>query len=415
MHHDSLQYGGIKGVFHLAVIVAALGYFVDVYDLILFSIVRVESLKDLGLFGHELVSQGLFLLNMQMLGMLIGGVIWGVIGDKKGRLTILFGSIILYSTANFLNGFVQNVEQYAILRFLSGIGLAGELGGGVTLVSEMMTKNSRGYATMLIATFGVIGGVSAGFIAEHFDWRTSYIIGGILGFILLLLRLKVKESKIFEHTHENAHIVKGNFLALFTHKKLFKKYIFLIGIGLPTWFVAGILITLSPEFAKHFGIVGTVSVAKAVMAFYLGLIPGDFMSGLLSQILKSRKKALGLFFTLSLLSVISYFFLSPQSTLNDFYLVCFFLGVGVGYWAVFVTVAAEQFGTNLRATVTTTIPNFARGATVPITMAFLGLKESLGLSGAAIFVGMTCFCLSWIALVMMEETFHRELDFHEKI
>jgi MFS family permease len=394
----------------MPVIVASLGYFVDIYDLILFGIVRVPSLKEMGLSPAEITTVGADILNMQMAGMLIGGILWGVLGDKKGRLSVLLGSIILYSAANFLNGFVQDVNSYMALRFIAGIGLAGELGAGVTLVAEILPKEIRGYGTMMIATVGVTGAVAANFIAQHFDWRTAYIIGGVLGFALLLLRVGILESAIFKNLKEK-NIKRGNFFSLFTEKQLFAKYSKSIIIGLPLWYCVGILILFSPEFAKEFGISG-VNAGNAIMLCYIGLTVGDFGSGYISQKIKSRKIAIAGFMLSALVLSIMYGALSGASS-TMFYLVCFLIGVSCGYWALFITVAAEQFGTNIRSTAASTVPNFVRGMVVPMSAGFIALKPSFGLLGAAAIVGALVFAAGLIALWKLEETFHKDLDYIE--
>ena len=394
----------------MPVIVASLGYFVDIYDLILFGIVRVPSLKEMGLSPAEITTVGADILNMQMAGMLIGGILWGVLGDKKGRLSVLLGSIILYSAANFLNGFVQDVNSYMALRFIAGIGLAGELGAGVTLVAEILPKEIRGYGTMMIATVGVTGAVAANFIAQHFDWRTAYIIGGVLGFALLLLRVGILESAIFKNLKEK-NIKRGNFFSLFTDKQLFAKYSKSIIIGLPLWYCVGILILFSPEFAKEFGISG-VNAGNAIMLCYIGLTVGDFGSGYISQKIKSRKIAIAGFMLSALVLGIMYGTLSGASS-TMFYLVCFLIGVSCGYWALFITVAAEQFGTNIRSTAASTVPNFVRGMVVPMSAGFIALKPSFGLLGAAAIVGALVFAAGLIALWKLEETFHKDLDYIE--
>ena len=394
----------------MPVIVASLGYFVDIYDLILFGIVRIPSLKEMGLSPAEITTVGADILNMQMAGMLIGGILWGVLGDKKGRLSVLLGSIILYSAANFLNGFVQDVNSYMVLRFIAGIGLAGELGAGVTLVAEILPKEIRGYGTMMIATVGVTGAVAANFIAQHFDWRTAYIIGGVLGFALLLLRVGILESAIFKNLKEK-NIKRGNFFSLFTEKQLFAKYSKSIIIGLPLWYCVGILILFSPEFAKEFGIVG-VNAGNAIMLCYIGLTVGDFGSGYISQKIKSRKIAIAGFMLSALALSIVYGALSGASS-TMFYLVCFLIGVSCGYWALFITVAAEQFGTNIRSTAASTVPNFVRGMVVPMSAGFIALKPSFGLLGAAAAVGIIVFAAGLIALWKLEETFHKDLDYIE--
>lgn len=394
----------------MPVIVASLGYFVDIYDLILFGIVRVPSLREMGLTPAEITTVGADILNMQMAGMLIGGILWGILGDKKGRLSVLLGSIILYSAANFLNGFVQDVNSYMALRFIAGIGLAGELGAGVTLVAEILPKQIRGYGTMMIATVGVTGAVAANFIAQHFDWRTAYIIGGVLGFALLLLRVGILESEIFKNL-KSQNVKRGNFLSLFTDKTLFAKYSKSIIIGLPLWFCVGILILFSPEFAKEFGIVG-VNAGNAIMLCYIGLTVGDFGSGYISQKIKSRKIAIAGFMLSALVFSIVYGSLYGASA-TMFYVVCFLIGVSCGYWALFITVAAEQFGTNIRSTAASTVPNFVRGMVVPMSAGFIALKSSLGLLGAAATVGGIVFLLGLVALWKLEETFHKDLDYIE--
>jgi MFS transporter, putative metabolite:H+ symporter len=396
----------------LAVTVAALGYFVDIYDLILFSIVRIPSLRAIGIDESEITNKGLLLLNLQMTGMLIGGVFFGILGDKKGRISVLFASILLYSTANFLNGFVQTFEQYAILRLIAGIGLAGELGAGITLVSEILPKEKRGYGTTLIASIGVSGALLGWFVAERFDWRTAYYIGGGLGFALLALRVGVLESGLFDRVRDQADLVRGDFLSLFTRKDRLFRLLACIFMGIQLWYVVGILITLSPEFARALGVIGEVSAGKAVMFCYTGLIIGDLLSGLLSQLLRSRKKVAFIFLSLSALGIIT-FFNSYQFTLEQFYILCFCLGIASGYWCIFVTVAAEQFGTNLRATVATSVPNFVRGSLVPISALFTFAQGYMGLLQSGLTVGLICISLSYIGLYYLKESFHSDLDFIE--
>lgn len=396
-----------------AVLVASLGYFVDIYDLLLFSIVRIPSLKSLGLTGQDITDSGIFLLNIQMIGLLLGGIFWGVLGDKKGRLSVLFGSIFLYSVANIANGFAQSVESYAIWRFIAGFGLAGELGAGITLVAEIMPKEKRGYATTIVAAVGVSGAVVAFFIAQYFDWRTSFFIGGGLGLSLLLLRFGVAESGMFGKVKEEKGD-RGNFFSLFNNKKRFFKYLRCITIGIPLWFVVGILITLSPEFGKVLGVQGDVNAGAAVAWCYGGLVMGDIVSGILSQYLKSRIKVVYFYLFLSIVSITSYFFLYNIS-LTQFYLICLFLGFSVGYWVIFMTIATEQFGTNIRATVTTTVPNFVRGAVVPLSLLFQYLRGVFNgsLIDAGIVVGIISLGLAFWALSRMQETFSKDLDYLE--
>ena len=402
----------LKTVFSLPVIVAALGYFVDIYDLVLFSIVRVPSLKGIGVSGPELINKGVMLLNMQMIGMLLGGILWGILGDRKGRLKIMFGSIFIYSLANLANGMVTSIEAYAVLRFIAGVGLAGELGAGITLVSEVLHKSIRGYGTMIVASVGVSGAILANFVAKGFDWRTAFYIGGVLGLLLLILRVSVAESGMFKGM-EVSTVSRGNFLALFTSRDRFGRFLHSILIGLPSWFVVGVLITFSPEFAKVLNVQGSISAGNAVMYCYMGLVAGDLASGLLSQLFKSRKKVVLLFLVLTVAAVGAYFGASGV-TAATFYLICGLLGFGIGYWAIFVTVAAEQFGTNLRATVATTVPNFVRGMTVPITMLFQMVRKPLGIENGALAVGILTLAIALFSLSRLQETFHKDLDYFEE-
>lgn len=395
------------------ILVAALGYFVDIYDLLLFSIIRVESLKSIGVTDPtEIQNIGLSLLNWQMLGMLIGGIGWGIWGDKKGRLSVLFGSIVLYSLANIANGFVETVPVYKLLRFVAGVGLAGELGAGITLVSEIMSKEKRGYGTTIVASIGILGAVVAYFVSQVWDWRTAYFVGGGLGLALLILRISVFESSLFNSVKESM-VKRGNFLQLFQNRERFFRYAKCILVGLPTWFVVGILITLAPEFSKAFGMSEPVTTGgAAVMWCYAGLTMGDLASGLISQLLKSRRKSLLIFHLLSAATVVWYL-TSGNISQDLFYFKIFVIGFGVGYWAVFVTIAAENFGTNLRATVTTTVPNFARGALVLITPFFKAMKVEFGQIGGAYVVGAICVVIALSVLYYLPETYGKDLDYVE--
>jgi MFS family permease len=400
----------LKKLFGIPVIVAALGYFVDIYDLLLFSIVRIPSLRALGVDDSMMLEQGEYLIRSQMIGLLVGGILWGVMGDKRGRLSVLFGSILLYSLANIANGLVTTVDQYALLRFIAGIGLAGELGAGITLVSESLPTKLRGYGTTLVATVGLMGAVFANYIAKTFDWQMSYFIGGGLGLVLLVTRISVFESGIFLKVKEQ-NVQRGNFFQLFNQWTRFKKFIGCILIGLPIWFVIGILITFSPEFAKAMNLTG-VMAGDAVMFSYIGLAAGDLVSGFASQAVRSRKKTVFVFILLTLAFIVTYLYF-PFANSSSFYVGCFLLGFGVGYWALFVTIAAEQFGTNLRSTVATTVPNFIRGSVVPLTFMFGYLRESVDILQAALIVGIFTILIAFWALRLIDETFSRDLNYLE--
>jgi MFS family permease len=401
----------IKQLLSVPVVVAALGYLVDMYDLFLFSIVRVPSLKSLNLPPDSMMQSGLLLLNLQMAGMLIGGIVWGILGDKRGRLSVLFGSIIIYSLANIANGMVQTLSAYAILRFIAGFGLAGELGAGITLVSEILPTKIRGYGTTLVATLGVMGALLAYLVSHYFDWRTSYYIGGVLGLVLLILRFRVFESGIFLQLKEQ-NIVRGNFLMLFTKKERLIKYLTSIIIGMPIWFVVGILITFSPEFGKAMGIEQPIDAGKAVLFAFAGQVAGNIISGSLSQYLQNRKKVILLFMLMSFTFVLIYL-VSSISSVNTLYAICACLGFCSGYWTLFITVAAELFGSNIRATVATTVPNFVRGTVIPLTSLFVLLKANMGILKSALIVGTSTYLVAVLALFYLEETFKKDINYNE--
>ena len=403
----------MQQLLRIPVFIAALGYMVDMYDLFLFSIVRVPSLKSLNVSGEGILRNGIMLLNLQMAGLLIGGIVWGIIGDKKGRLSVLFGSILIYSLANIANGFVTNFNQYALLRFIAGFGLAGELGAGITLVTEILPKRIRGYGTTLVATMGILGALLAYVVSYLFDWRASYIIGGCLGLMLMIARIKVFESGIFLKLKET-NIKRGDVRMLFNNKTRFIKYISSIVIGMPIWFVVGILITFSPEFGRAMRLDQPVDAGKAVLFAFAAQVVGNILSGSFSQYLQNRKKVILLFMLLSFLFVLIYL-LAPFKHITLFYLLCASLGFCSGYWTLFITVAAELFGSNLRATVATTVPNFVRGTVIPLTFLFGLLKNHVGTIRGALIVGVFTYTAALVALVYLEETFRKDLNYTETV
>lgn len=398
-------------IFSIPVLVAALGYFVDIYDLLLFSIVRKKSLAGLGLSEEAAKTQGMDIFGFQMWGLLLGGIVWGMLGDKKGRLSVLFASILLYSIANIFNGFVHTPEQYGWCRFIAGIGLAGELGAGITLVSELLPKEKRGVATSLVAGIGLTGAVMAYFIASYFDWRICYFIGGGLGLSLLLLRISVFESGMFKNI-QHANVSKGNFFMFFTKWSRFRKYILSILIGLPTWYVIGILVSFSDNFAKEFHVQGEVDPGRAVMFAYVAISIGDVLIGLLSQALKSRKKALYIFYAITIIAIVL-FFRQDNGSATQMYMICALMGFGTGFWAIFVTMAAEHFGTNLRATAATTVPNMVRGSLPLLLMLFKKLQPGQTYIQAAVTTGVVVMVVTILAALFTEETFGKDLNFLE--
>lgn len=416
-----------KSAVNKIIIVAALGYFVDIYDLLLFGVERTESLREilkiqfpeLSKEARELLNPiyGKKLLNWQMTGMLIGGLFWGILGDKKGRLSVLFGSIITYSIANILNGLVNSTESYMVLRFISGFGLAGELGAGITLVSESMSKEKRGYGATVVATVGVFGAVVAGFMGDVIsNWRYSFFLGGGMGLILLALRIGVFESGMFDAVKEDKSVKKGDLLSLFSSKKNLKKYFCIIFVTVPVWYVMGTLVLFSPEYATLLGLpVDSISAGKSIMFAYAGITLGDVFSGLLSQWLKSRKKSLTIFLSMTVIGVVL-FFLFGGTSVPVFYAIVGFIGFATGYWAVFISAASELFGTNIRATVATTAPNFVRASTVLISflielLIYVFADDKLLATQVA---GVIILLTGFIALYFLEETYGKELNYSEK-
>ena len=415
------------------VVVAALGYFVDIYDLVLFGVIKAESLKQImiGTSPALQAATGKFLFNMQMIGMLIGGVIWGVLGDKRGRLQVLFGSILLYSLANIANAFVSDISTYAVIRIIAGIGLAGELGAGITLVSEMMSKEKRGYGTMIIVTFGALGAVFASLVGSKGDyfsqiifnltnvqlasWQVAYIIGGLMGFTLLFLRIGTIEPHYFKAIKSKNEIKKGSFKLIFSSKTNRIKYLHCILIGIPIWFIIGLIIMNSKDdFGPWVGL-KNIENGTAVMYTYIGLSFGDLISGLLSQVLKSRKKVVFLYLCFTAILTLIFLFFGKGMTATTYYFFCFLLGTGTGYWAIFVTIAAEQFGTNIRSTAANTIPNFVRGSVNVIMLLFsLLLASQLSVGISAFLIGAFFIGLAFYSLSQLKETFGKELDYIEE-
>ena len=403
------------------VLVASLGYFVDIFDLQLFNIVSKASLQGIGITDPALLDQYDYTLFLwQMSGMLIGGLVWGILGDIKGRRKILMGSILIYSLANIANAFVTDIHWYAIVRLIAGIGLAGELGAAITLVNEILKKESRGYGTMVIVTMGALGSVAAVYINKMnlamfglAQWQIMYIIGGLLGLLLLTLRAGTHESQMFDEV-KNKEVSKGNFFMLFASRKRAVHYLACIALGLPVWFCVGVLVKFSGKFASIGEATGgTFEVGQAIVFTYLGLSAGDMMSSYLSQLFK-RRKSIVIAYLVTCLAVILIFLLGRGYSVSFYYFLCFLIGAATGYWALFVTIASETFGTNIRATVTTTVPNFVRGATVPIVLSFKGLASSMGEVNAALLVGGICMLLSFLAIVVLPETFGRDLQFMEE-
>jgi len=417
INHPASQFhkiSGYPGLFSLPVLVGALGFFVDIFDLLLFSIVRKPSLASLGLSPDEVLHSGELIISVQMIGLTLGGILWGIMGDKKGRLSVLFGSILLYSLANLANGMVQTVPQYVLVRFLAGLGLAGELGASITLVTEMLPALRRGLAATIIASTGVVGALVAYLVYNATqDWRLCYYIGGGLGILLLLLRAKMSESGLYDEV-KSSQVRRGDFWMLFNNRDRFLRYAKGVLIGFPVWFVIGVLITFSDQFGKEMGIQG-IDPAKAIFYQYIAIGLGDISAGLLSNYLKSRKKALTIFYVILMISITLYFLQSMgwgnQTTM---YLICAAMGFGSGISVLYITMSAEQFGTNLRATTAISIPNLVRGL-LPLILIFQRLLQQIThsyLQAGMIAAVLVMMASAW-ALYHTRETFGKDMDFIE--
>lgn len=407
-----LKFKDFKDCCNLTVIVASLGYFVDLFDITLFGVVRVASLKDLGILdSQEILSQGVYIYNAGMIGMMIGGVLWGILGDKKGRLSVLFASILLYSLSNIANAFVWDVHSYAFFRFLGGLGLAGELGAAITLVAESLPKEKRGLGTTLVAASGMLGIVAAAFVGQILPWKASYILGGLMGLALLFTRFRMSESLLFAENQKTSSASRGD-IRMLLRPQLLAKYLSCIAIGIPVYFTTGILFTFAPELTSGLNVQGPVTAGNAILLGSIGLTIGDLFSGIFSQWLRSRKKSIGLSLLCAFLIMCAYTLASSPS--NTFiYALCFAIGISVGYWAMLVTMSAEQFGTNIRATVATTVPNFVRGSAIFATLTFSHLKNLIPVPQAAFLVGTGCFALAFLGLWRVSETFSTDLNYTE--
>ncbi len=395
----------------LGIIVSALGFFVDLYDIMALAAIGETSLKAIGVAAENIKNDINYLQSMQMLGMLIGGFLWGIIGDKYGRLKVLFGSIILYSFFTFLNAFVTGTGQYAACRFLAGLGLAGELGAGITLVSEQMKKEKRGLGPAIIAGFGVLGAIVAVFIGKYADWRTVYITGGVLGFLLLILRIGVVESGLFTIA-KTSKISKGNFLIILRNWNYLKKFLCILLVGIPGWFVNGVMMQFSNYISSSMGMNPLPDKGKVIIYFFIALSLGDVLGGLVSQWLKSRKKSMYIFLSLHLLMLILFFTIGKNSA-QLYYIIFAGLGLSVGFVIQLFTLAAEQFGTNIRTLVTSSGLNLVRGWVIPLGALFAWMNDSLHIIEwkVAAIIAFSVAAVSFWALSQLDETFNNELEF----
>ncbi|MET0394430.1 MAG: MFS transporter [Chitinophagaceae bacterium] len=406
-----------NSILSLPVIVGALGFFVDIYDLLLFSVVRKKSFAELGVAPDRMKDIGENIISWQMIGLVVGGILWGILGDKKGRKSVLFGSILLYSAATIANGFVKDIDQYTWLRFIAGLGIAGELGASITLTSETLPKEKRGIAATIIATSGVLGMIAAYFVYDLSgeNWRLCYFIGGGMGIALLFLRVGVLESRMYDSV-KHANVQMGDFLMMFNNRERFVRYMRAIFIGLPVWYVIGVLISFSDEFAREFKITG-FDQPKALMLQYAALAFGDLGAGIFSNVIRSRKKTLLIYYGILAVFIVLFFALRGGGSATNMYLLCMGLGFGSGISVIYITMSAEQFGTNLRATAAISIPNLVRGFLPLILLLFQFLRSKTVLNDyvtAAWITGAVVVVIGFVSVLYTKETFGKEMDFVEK-
>lgn len=396
-------------VLNATVIVTALGYFIDLFDYYVFLVTRQKVLTDFGFSGSQLMETGLYMVNLQFAGLLVGGVIFGVLGDKIGRKQSLLGSILLYSIATLASGMTHNIDVFAALRFIAGIGIAGEVGVGVTMVSETMDKNRRGLGVTAFIGVGLLGVVAAALMSELLHWRTCYIIGGLAGLLLLVTRIWVMEPQMF--TDLNKSVKRGSFRVLFASPDGVRRYVLCILLAVPVFFGVSIIATLSPELSIALGASPPASVSTTMIIAYTMMVIGEIVIGLLSQRLKSRKKVIALFLVLMAITL-GVGFHNGALDATGYYILAGVVGFFMGYWVNFIALSAEQFGTNVRSLAANTIPNFTRGTTIAINMAFLALKDD-GVVYAASIVGFTVIVIALLALWKLPETFGKDLDYTE--
>jgi len=397
----------------ITVLVAAMGYFVDVTDLWLFSNLRVASLRDLGLSDDQVTDTGALLLNSQQIGLLVGSVIWGVMGDRRGRASVMFGSIFLYSVGNILNAFVTSVPQYVALRFITGVGLAGEIGAGITLVCEILPRDKRGIGTTFVTGLGVAGAILAALMGKYLSWRTAFFVGGCLGLGLFFLRVFTHDSGLFERMSEERAIKRGSIKQLVTTPDLLVRFLSCVASGMPIYLTFSIFAVFSPEIAPALGIKESVSISDVMLCVSVGLTLGDVLAGVISQLARRRKGPLIFLVLMNFVAAVTITMGLSRSSLGYLVLV-FILGLTSGYWACLITTSAEQFGTNIRATVTTMVPNFVRATAIPITILFIQVKKYLSIQNTVLLVTFIVFSAAFWGLSRLRESFHADLDYYEE-
>lgn len=394
----------------LTVLVVALGYYVDAYDLLVMSAVRKPSLLSLGVPESETLNIGLSLLNYQLVGLMIGGVMWGVIADKYGRKKALFGSILIYSFANIANGYINSVNMYYWLRIIAGFGLAGELGVGISLITENVAKERRTISTAIVSFFGMLGASTGGWFGSIFEWQNCFLIGGFAGLLLLLLRLKVEESVMFNEIKDK-NVSKGNIWMIIKNPKTLLTYFFCTLAGAASILFIGVFIQSTPELGKLFNL--NITAGIALIWYYLGASVSEIIAGLLSKLLKERKAPIYIFYAISLLAITNFCVNVPNSP-YFFYLNCLFLGFGLGWWSQLITLSAELFGINVRATAATSIPTFARAWNIPFSNIFKQNIPNLGIVNSAFGIGVIVVSLAIISITMVKETFENDANFIER-
>lgn len=402
----------------LLILVASLGYFVDAYDLIIASVVRSSAIVELGLAQvgtPEHTKYAQLFEYVQSAGILLGGIIFGVYSDKKGRKKALYYSIAIYSIANILNGllsasvpFVGTV--YCILRFICGFALAAELSIGIVMISETMKAKHRGYGTMIVVSFGILGAVLAAVLFEFIGihWQTLYLIGGIAGVLLLIFRFSVKETNPFLDL-ENQESERGSWVMIFKNRRLLKILFNAILLGFPIYFFISIPIKFATDYGKELGL--TIKGTIPIIVFYIAMSVSDIIANYLCQLFENRKKVLYFYLGLCTISVFLLHFYPPTTPEQYFYLFSPLMGFASGYWALLITFTNEQIGTNIRSTYTTAVPNVVRSLFIPIQLLLTVLQPTFGTSTSVFYIGVLAVILALLGLYSLKETWGKNLKF----
>jgi MFS transporter, putative metabolite:H+ symporter len=381
------------------------GYFIDIFDLVLFSTLRISSFEELKITDPTYWTVVFF--NLQMTGILVGGIFWGKMADIKGRSWSFMGTILVFSIANIINGLTSSLTVYGICRFIAGFGLAGEMGSGIALICEKVPDEKRSLYLGFVSSLGCIGAVLSGWLGDIVYWRYLFIGSGFAGILLTLLRKNLLEPDLFRKT-ATLNIPRGQWKTLFQSPPDLIRFILLIFLGIPMWYIIGILWSFSTEMTSTIGL-NIFTSGQAILWGYVGVWMGDMLMPFVSQFLKSRIFTIQICLIMMLLGVIYLFQFQPHSLLS-FQLTHIFLGFTIGYWAVYATLCGESFGTNIRALTSTSLPSLIRFSSIPMMIIYQYGRDENELN-IALGMGLTVLCISMITTYFIKDTFQKDIDF----